>query len=308
MSTRTPHPHRPIDLAEAVPGPDAAVVARWLIARGMYVFTVDHPALPVCVGAHRPDAPCDGDRGKHPVGRWSQRATRDPAAIGRDLARGPRNLGIACKPSGLLVIDEDRPGAFTDFAHTLGEQVPATFTVDTAKGRHFYFAQPADGPLGNSPGALPDGIDVRGAAGQGGYVVAPGSLHQTGIRYTPVDSTAPVLTAPSWLTNVLRARPGQHTARHRPAQRPAVPAEGGRPFRVLCALVNTVLAATTGDRNNRLYWAACRMYEHADRGLFDEGAARAALADAAHHVGLGDSETEHTLDSARAMTAHGGAA
>ncbi|MCP2336985.1 bifunctional DNA primase/polymerase [Actinomadura rupiterrae] len=308
MNTPTPHSHQAEDLAEAAPGPDTVTVARWLIARGMYVFTVDHPALPDCVGAHRPGAPCDGDRGKHPVGRWSQRATRNAAAIVRDLARGPRNLGIACKPSGLLVIDEDRPGAFTDYAAALGRQVPATFVVTTAKGRHFYFAQPTDGQLGNSPGALPDGIDVRGAAGQGGYVVAPGSLHRTGIRYTPVDSSAPVLPAPAWLIDALRVRSGPQTARQRPTPQPAPLTDGGRPFRVLCALVNTVLSATTGDRNNRLYWAACRMYEHADRGLFDPAAARAALTDAAHHIGLGEAETEHTLDSARAMTAHGGAA
>jgi hypothetical protein len=93
-----------------VNAPDILAVACWLQARhGLYVFPVDHPGRAVCAGAHRE---CDGQRGKHPAGRWSQIATRDPHRIRAMLAGGPWNLGVACKPSGLLVVDEDRPEAF----------------------------------------------------------------------------------------------------------------------------------------------------------------------------------------------------
>ena len=60
-------------------------------ARGMYVF-------PVKVGR------------KQPLwNRWESRATRDPNAIRRVWGRAPYNVGVACGPSGLVVIDLDLP-------------------------------------------------------------------------------------------------------------------------------------------------------------------------------------------------------
>jgi hypothetical protein len=286
-----------------VSAPDILAAALWLQARhGMHVFAVDHPGLSECVGAHRPDQPCDGKRGKHPVGKWSRDATLDPGAIRAALSRGLRNVGIACGPSGLLLVDEDRPGAFCEYAASVGQAVPETFTVDTGRGRHFYFRAPDGPPLGNSPGALAGrAIDIRG---RGGFVVAPGSIHVTGVIYSPVDSAALVVPTPEWLVTALRAPRPRPTATPRPRQK----VTGGRPHRVLAGLVQTVLDATPDlDRNSRLFWAACRMYGHAAWGLFDEAAGRAALQDAARHVGLPDGETEKTLDSA-ARAAMGGAA
>ena len=87
--------------------------AVWLQERlGAFVFAVDHPGLPRCAGAHRPGQPCDGTRGKHPCGRWSRDSTDSPETIRAALSRGLRNVGIDCGKSGLLVVDEDRPGAF----------------------------------------------------------------------------------------------------------------------------------------------------------------------------------------------------
>lgn len=279
--------------------PDVRDVAAWLQSRhGMALFAVDHPALPQCAGAHHPDRPCDGKRGKHPCGRWSRDAT-DPRRLAAELRRGPRNLGIACGPSGLLVVDEDQPAAFTAYATENGHQVPDTFTVKTSKGAHFYFLQPADGPVGNARGALAGrGIDVRGC---GGFVVAPGSVHETGVLYEPVDSAAPILPMPEWLVSAVRAPAPRSAAT---VLRPRV--SGGRPYRVLTGLVQVVLDAPTGERNTRLYWAARRVYEHAAYGLFDADAGRGALVDAARHIGLPEAEAHRTIDSA-ARAAAGGA-
>jgi hypothetical protein len=46
-------------------------------------------------------------------------------------------------------------------------------------GLHYYFAWPAEGSVRNHQARWP-GIDIRG---EGGYVVAPPSLHRTGLRY-----------------------------------------------------------------------------------------------------------------------------
>src|SRR5690606_24542765 len=113
--------------------------------------------------------------------------------------------GVACGPSRLLVVDEDRPGAFAEFADSLGETIPRTLTVTTAKGRHFYFRQPDGVTLGNATGRLAGrGIDIRG---RGGYVIGPGSRHETGVVYTPIDPAAPIRPAPAWPIKPRPARP-----------------------------------------------------------------------------------------------------
>jgi hypothetical protein len=145
--------------------PDIIDVAHWLQARHqLALFAVDHPGRPGCGGAHKE---CDGQRGKHPRGQWSRLATFSAAVIRAMLADGPWNLGVACKLSGLLVVDEDRPGAFAAFAASIGQAVEPTFTVTTAKGRHFYYRQDRGAPLGNGRGRLAGhGIDVRGRCRQ----------------------------------------------------------------------------------------------------------------------------------------------
>lgn len=142
------------------------------------VFPLDNPELPKCAGLHGPKNPCDDKRGKHPAAKWSTAATTDAEEVRRMFNGPPRNIGLACGPAGLLVVDEDRPSAFEAYAQSIGETVPPTFTVRTGRGRHFYFRQ--DGSLGNKEGALTGrGINLRGA---GGYVVAPGSRHESGAR------------------------------------------------------------------------------------------------------------------------------
>jgi hypothetical protein len=284
-----------------VSAPDILASAWWQQSLGLHVLPVDHPGSARCSGWHHPDRPCDGTRGKHPACKWSRDATLDADAITAMLSRGLRNIAIACRPSRLLVVDEDKPGAFAAYAAEVGQIIEPTFAVITAKGQHRYYRQPEGEPLGNGVGALAArGIDIRGARGNGGYVVAAGSVHETGVVYTPVDSSAPILPAPAWLVEALRTAPPRKTPdmSNRPRR-----TGGGLPFKVLTGLVQTVLDATPGtDRNSRLYWAACRAFEHADKALFAADDARTVLLEAARHIGLSDGEAEATLDSARTMT------
>jgi Bifunctional DNA primase/polymerase, N-terminal len=288
--------------------PDILTVARWLQGwHGFFLFTVDHPGLPQCAGAHRPDHPCDGSRGKHPCGRWSRDSTNDYDLIRTALSRGLRNLGIDCGKSGLLVADGDRLHAFAEYAASIGEAIPKTFTVRTAKGAHSYFRQPEDALLGNGTGALAGrDIDIRG---KGGFVVAPGSVHETGVLYTPVSPGTAVAHVPTWLVTALRVTATMRTPaarRYAFAERPA-----GHPLKVLTALSRKVLEARPpspgipGERNKTLYWAACRAWEHVDRGLFPPDAARGTLLDAARQAGIADGAAIATIDSARRMTGGG---
>ena len=207
------------------------------------------------------------------------------------LAAGPWNIGIAAKLSCLLVVDEDRPGAFAAFAASVGQAVDPTFTVATAKGHHFYFRQEAGAPLGNGRGALAgQGIDVRGGgAGNGGDVVGPGSVHATGVIYTPADSSAPIVPVPAWLAEVLRPMA---------PPRPARAANPASTFGTLRGLVRVVLEATPErDRNTRLYWSACRAAELVSAGHVDEATATGLLIDAAARTGLPEAEARRTVAS-----------
>ena len=133
--------------------------------------------------------------------RWAayQHRAADREKVARWAALGG-NAGIVSGTiSGLLVLDLDNDAAIAE-AEARG--IPATVTVATAKGRHCYFAHPG-GTIGNRAGILP-GADVRG---DGGYVVAPGSIHPTGVLYqwiTAPDGTA-LASPPDWLVNLLAA-------------------------------------------------------------------------------------------------------
>jgi hypothetical protein len=53
-------------------------------------------------------------------------------------------------------------------------------TVKTARGVHFYFTYPEDQTIKNLTKIKGRDVDVRG---EGGYVVAPPSIHPTGALY-----------------------------------------------------------------------------------------------------------------------------
>lgn len=163
-------------------------------ARGWHVFPLrpgdKRPAFPDHDAArcNARDPRCkDGHQG------WEPRATIDPARIERAWTARPFNIGIACGPSGLVVIDLDRPKpgqtpppayrqpGIRDGADVLAmlceandQPLPVdTYAVRTASGgMHLYYAAPTAAPLGNSAGRLGWLIDTRA---RGGYVVAAGS-------------------------------------------------------------------------------------------------------------------------------------
>src|SRR4030095_253716 len=68
--------------------------------------------------------------------------------------------------------------------------------VITGAGRHIWFRMP-DTELRNSASKIAPGIDIRA---DGGYVLAPPSVHPSGRRYAwSVDSASTIAEAPAWL-------------------------------------------------------------------------------------------------------------
>lgn len=175
---------------------DAALA---LAAVGIYVFSVDHPELSICAGIgkhHDPFDRPDHQRGKHPCVVFSEKATIKEQVIRAYWSQGPRNIGINCGKSNLVVIDEDKLGAFKRYADEHGVKIPPTMVVATAKGRHYYFLARDNHPLGNKEGAFQNySINIR--AGNG-YVVGPGSIHATGVVYR-LEVPGPPAPIPDWV-------------------------------------------------------------------------------------------------------------
>jgi hypothetical protein len=109
------------------------------------------------------------------------------------------NVAVACGVvSGIFVIDVDSLDAELELRKLEKEhgQLPPTVEVITARGRHLYFKAP-EVPVRNSAGKIAPGIDVRG---DGGYVLAPPSIHPSGRAYAwGVDSAGTIAEAPDWL-------------------------------------------------------------------------------------------------------------
>lgn len=181
--------------------------AQELSRNGFHVFALDHPKLPQCIGQHRPGKPCDGHRGKHPAVKWSVfTATETPPqmveTVWDNLGGGACNIGIACGPSGVVVLDEDAPGELDRWCEAYGIELPDTYIVTTGRGRHLYFLwDHSEQPIGNGEKAMAGfKINVRGA---GGFVVGEGSQHETGSLY--LGNRIPMAPLPSQVARMLLA-------------------------------------------------------------------------------------------------------
>lgn len=113
------------------------------------------------------------------------------------------NVGIVTGTiSDLLVLDidgEEGNATLTGLEKTHGP-LPLTRTAKTGKGRHLYFTFPS-ASIGSTASALGNGVDVRG---QGGYVVAPPSVHENGAAYRwSSDAREPLARTPQWLVTAL---------------------------------------------------------------------------------------------------------
>ncbi|WP_433206747.1 bifunctional DNA primase/polymerase [Nocardia sp. CA-107356] len=242
---------------------------------------------------------------------WLHHATADPDEVRRIWRERPYNVGIACAPSGLYVIDldpshgEQAPAPWAGLAHgrevlvaiaqDAGHPFPgSTYTVATpSSGLHLYFRAPTTIRLPNTSGTVGWRIDTRG---DGGYIVAAGSVLPHG-NYTVIDPRPPQ-PLPAWLITKLTPPP-------LPTRRPSRPVDIDRANRyvqvALHAQADRVRAAPRGQRHTILLLAANSLgrivgadildenRQPLALGILDYSTAYAVLYDAAStHIGIDD--------------------
>jgi hypothetical protein len=126
-------------------------------------------------------------------------ASSDVLVVAEWWRRWPdANVGVVTGgASGYVVVDVDGPAG----ARSLMELERRHGRIRTAQvltgsgGRHLWFRCPKD-QIRNSAGALGEGLDVRG---DGGYVVVPPSVHESGNLYRWTRELEHVAELPAWL-------------------------------------------------------------------------------------------------------------
>lgn len=249
--------------------------------------------------------------------KWSEVATNDINTIVRWWTYAPDcNIGVACQPSGIFVVDCDQPkrdGILTgtpyeELHKVLGPRVDGetaydqvvcryggveglpdafdTYTVATGSGgKHFYYRWPAD--VHSSQDSIIRGLlDVRGNGGdRGGYVLAAGSRTTKGVYVA--EKVRPIRVAPPWLVELCRDKPRPAPPRN-PLAQPRHMSFGG--------LAQAVRNAPDGNLNNALLWAARAMC--ADGGTEEQAVELLAPEYVAANGRGGHRQAEATIRSA----------
>ncbi|PWL18841.1 ATPase [Falsochrobactrum shanghaiense] len=176
---------------------------------------------------------------------------------------------------GAWVLDIDPKHGGPDTLVALEEQhgpLPATLTAETTSGgRHYFFKHKAGV---RNRGALGAGIDVRG---DGGYVIAAGSVPMVGKPYSWLVDMEPA-DAPGWLLELVLPRSyDSHTVA------PSVSGTINDRYveRAVQSELDDLAMEPMGNRNNRLNDAAFRLGTFVGAAALAESEARALLQDVA---------------------------
>lgn len=167
------------------------------------------------------------------------------------------------------------------------EPLPATLTATTASGgRHFYFRHVAGV---RNRGNLGHGIDVRG---DGGYVIAPGSVTTAGGRYDWDNDLSPV-PAPQWLLDLVVRKAAPAPSTIAPTTQTNSAYVNAAVDRELADLASTGM----GNRNNALNDCAFNLGTFVGAGALPESEARALLQDVARGWGRDWARCAKTIEN-----------
>lgn len=150
-------------------------------------------------------------------------------------------------------------------------------TVITGKGKHLYFKMPVNTEIKSSVSKIANHIDIRA---NGGYVVAPPSIHENGHRYT-WENFVPnqgFPEAPSWLISLITN-----------AEKQTFPVSG---------VLEEIASAPEGERNDTLYRRAISLINRTKKEYLNMNEVKQNIINAALQSGLSKEEATKTFDNA----------
>lgn len=220
------------------------------------------PVFPVSITKHPRISKADGGQGY-------KDATVDEVKIAEWWTRWPTTgIGLATgKRAGFfaLDIDPDKGGRISleslEFQHGI---LPDTLTVSTGGGgEHRYFVFPGDREITIGSNIAP-GLDYRG---DGGYVVAPPSRHESGNSYKWLSfDDAEIAEAPEWLLELVSKKRAQHVERTSDGLPKGVKNPPAYAKAALAGACNEIRNAGPGDKNTLLNTCAFKMREMINAG------------------------------------------
>lgn len=233
------------------------------------------------------DWPENESKDKTPI-HWGgfHNATCEPELVELWLWEG-RLIGVATGPiSGIAVLDIDPRNGGDAWLKANIRRLPFTRSHRTRhRGVHLLF-KVTDDSLRCSSSKIAPGVDVKAHLGSVIWWPAhppDGRL----LDVLPLDQLPPW---PSWIVPPER-QPKKFDGAGRYGRAVADPLQVG-------ALANYVRKSREGERNNRLFWAACKTAEMKFERPNHRDNAAAKLLRAAMAVGLGDDEAARTIESA----------
>lgn len=226
-------------------------------------------------------------KSKKPAIQWREYQKRLPTEEELEAWFGNRsrnNIGVVTGSiSGLAVLDADSAEAVAWCEANL----PKTPTVKTARGRHYYFKF--------MPG-LKNSVKVNGlksdVRGEGGYVAAPCSVHESGAIYHWGEGRS--------LDDITLAEFPAHllTGKNKEASAATESKNNGKYGQAaLASELAKIASATVGTRNDTLNRAAFSLGSLVAGGGLDKHPVEASLLSAAISIGLTESEASPTIKS-----------
>ncbi len=247
-------------------------------------------------------------RGKKPISSWKHYQTEHAnLAQCAEWDKACRyNIGIATGGiSDCFVLDIDGEQGHETLAKLTAQygELPETPTVKTGRGLHYYFQYPRYHIVRNLAGKDAHGVPMPGIdlRADGGYVVAPPSIHPNGKPYEWLkhpDDLA-MAEAPDWLLDRIAVDDDLLPIPENDDLYADIPAESRPASYVEAALAGelaTLRAAVEGQRNDALNKAAFSLGQLINAGL-DEHRIVNELTGAARDIGLDDEEIGVTLQS-----------
>ena len=257
------------------------------------------------------ECPCPG---KHPatLNGFKDAVSHQDAARHIRLFGNDRNVGVSCAPSRILVVDIDpRHGGHKSFEDLRQlTHLPELDTVEALtgnyfvegiymRGRHLYFEVPDNASYVTKLTEFP-GIDFN----HNGYVIAPPSIHSTGVSYEWVAGRSPedlpIQPLPDELAPLLIKEGRAKRSIHGSMSPEELEVLNTQPFgptarKALTELVEEIRVTPEGHRNNQTFKSAAKVASWAAAGSVPFSESLNEVAQACIETGLSEKEVIDTI-------------